>query len=102
MERRKAGNRPQQLVAANIDTLFIVTSCNADFNGARLERYLALANQAGTNPVIVLTKADTVSNAWEFEQQAAALQRGLTVVTLNARSPEAKTALFPWCGVGRQ
>ena len=101
LERRKAGNRPQQLVAANIDTLFIVTSCNADFNGARLERYLALANQAGTNPVIVLTKADTVSNAWEFEQQAAALQRGLTVVTLNARSPEAKTALFPWCGVGQ-
>jgi ribosome biogenesis GTPase / thiamine phosphate phosphatase len=48
-----------------------------------------------------LTKADTVSNAWEFQQQAAALQCGLTVVTLNARSPEAKTALFPGCGVGQ-
>jgi len=101
LERRKAGNRPQQLVAANIDTLFIVTSCNADFNAARLERYLALANEAGTNSVIVLTKADTVSNAREYEQQAAPLQRGLTVVVLNARSPDAKTVLFPWCGVGQ-
>ena len=96
-ERRKAGNRTQQLVASNIDTLFIVTSCNADFNAARLERYLALANETGTNPVIVLGKADTVSNA--LEQQAAALQRGLTVVVLNARSPDAKNVLFPWCEV---
>ncbi|WP_457301826.1 ribosome small subunit-dependent GTPase A [Phyllobacterium sp. P5_D12] len=101
LERRKAGNRPRQLVAANIDTLFIVTSCNADFNAARLERYLALANEAGTNPVIVLTKADTVSNAREYQLQAAPLQRGLTVVVLNARCPDAKTMLFPWCEVGR-
>lgn len=101
LERRKAGKRGQQLVAANIDTLFIVTSCNADFNAARLERYLALANEAGTNPVIVLTKADTVSDAREYEQQAAALQRGLIVLTLNARSADAKTALAPWCGMGQ-
>ncbi len=101
LERRQSGSRPQQLVAANVDTLFIVSSCNADFNAARLERYLALANEAGTNPVIVLTKADTVSNAREYEQEAASLQRGLTVVVLNARRPDTKTVLFPWCEVGQ-
>ena len=47
-----------QLIAANVDTLFVVTSCNQDFNVARLERYLALAREAGVTPVVVLTKAD--------------------------------------------
>jgi len=69
-QRRAEGGHGQQLAAANVDTLFIVTSCNADFNLGRLERYLIMANQAGTNPVIVLTKADTVEDAGIFEQQA--------------------------------
>ena len=56
--QRRTGHGIQQLAAANVDTLFIVTSCNADFNPARLERYLALANEAGTTPVIILTTAD--------------------------------------------
>jgi ribosome biogenesis GTPase len=100
LQRRGEGKRPTQLVAANIDTLFIVASCNADFNLARLERYLALANDAGTEPVIVLTKADTVADAADFERQAAALQRGLPVVALNARSADAPAALSRWCGAG--
>ncbi|UGX88326.1 ribosome small subunit-dependent GTPase A [Phyllobacterium meliloti] len=99
--RRRAGHGATQLAAANVDTLFIVTSCNADFNSARLERYLALANETGTNPVIVLTKADTAPDAKEYERQAAALQRGLIVVVLNARSADAATALSPWCGTGQ-
>ena len=58
-KRRAAGTgRRVQLIAANVDTLFIVTSCNQDFNVARLERYLALAREADVTPVIVLTKAD--------------------------------------------
>jgi ribosome biogenesis GTPase len=101
LERRIEGSRSPQLAAANVDTLFIVTSCNADFNVARLERYLALANQAGTVPVILLTKADTVEDAQPFQQQAEALQRGLSVVTLNPCSSEAPAALAPWCGVGQ-
>lgn len=100
LQRPAEGRRPTQLVAANIDTLFIVASCNGDFNVARLERYLALANDAETNPVIVLTKADTADDAAEFERQAAALQRGLDVVVLDARSPTAAEALAPWCGPG--
>lgn len=101
ISRRLEGSRMPQLTGANVDTLFIVTSCNADFNPARLERYLALANEAGTEPVIVLTKADTVEDAADFVRQAAALQRGLAVVTLNARSPDAAETLAPWCGPGR-
>jgi ribosome biogenesis GTPase len=101
VERFIEGAKTPQLVAANVDTLFIVTSCNADFSAARLERYLVLANQSGATPVILLTKADTVASAAEYEEQASALQRGLAVVSLNARSKDAATALAPWCGVGQ-
>jgi len=100
LQRPGDGQRPTQLVAANVDTLFIVGSCNADFNLARLERYLAFANDAGTEPVVVLTKADMADGAQEFQRQAAALQRGLAVVTINARSEEAVDKLKPWCGAG--
>lgn len=101
LQRRIEGRKAQQLAAANVDTLFIVTSCNEDFNPARLERYLALANQAGTNPVILLTKADTVDDAQAYRQDAMALQRGLDVIALNARSDEAASILAAWCGAGQ-
>ena len=101
LERHVEGAMTPQLAAANVDTLFIVTSCNADFNPARLERYLALANQAGAIPVILLTKVDATDDATAYQQQAANLQRGLAVVTLSAHSRDAATALAPWCGIGQ-
>ncbi|WP_338144847.1 ribosome small subunit-dependent GTPase A [Fertoeibacter niger] len=101
LERHTEGARQPQLIAANVDTLFIVTSCNADFNPARLERYLALANEAGCDPVIVLTKADTVADASSYIAQAGVLQRGLVAVTVNAKSPDAGAALARWCGAGQ-
>lgn len=101
LERRREGSTAPQLAAANVDALFIVTSCNADFNPTRLERYLALANQGGAEPVIVLTKADVAEDAGRYRREALALQRGLAVVTVNPREPEATAHLAPWCGSGR-
>src|SRR5688500_749576 len=51
-------DRRVQLIAANVDTLFIVTSCDQDFNVARIERYLVLAREVSVRPVVILTKAD--------------------------------------------
>ncbi|MBK5928867.1 ribosome small subunit-dependent GTPase A [Rhodobaculum claviforme] len=101
LRRRTEGGRGPQLIAANVDTLFIVSSCNEDLNIARLERYLVLANEAGTTPVIVLTKVDRVADAAPYRDAVAGLQRGLAVVALNATAPEAVHALAPWCGAGR-
>lgn len=101
LQRRTEGARAPQLIAANVDTLFIVTSCNDDLNPARLERYLALANEAGTTPVIVLTKADQVPDVGPYVARVTGLQRGLQVVTLNANAPEAALTLAPWCGAGQ-
>ena len=57
-QRRAAGTAGDiQPIAANVDTLFIVTSANRDFNVARLERYLAIAHDAGAFPVIVIGTA---------------------------------------------
>jgi ribosome biogenesis GTPase len=101
LQRKTEGSRPTQLIAANVDTLLIVTSCNDDFNPARLERYLALVNESGATPVIVLTKIDQTADTAPYLQQAQALQQGLDVVMLNATDPEAALTLAPWCGPGQ-
>jgi ribosome biogenesis GTPase / thiamine phosphate phosphatase len=101
LKRRTEGNAAPQLAGANIDTLFIVTSCNAEFNVARLERYVALANEAGITPVILLTKADLIKDAGSYLEQAVALQRGLPVVVCNPRNGHAPGDLHAWCGGGQ-
>lgn len=59
LQRKVAGNRTdEQGIAANIDTVFIATSANEEFNFARLERFVTIAWDSGANPVILLTKAD--------------------------------------------
>jgi len=90
-----------QLIAANIDTLFIVTSANRDFNVARLERYLAIAQDAGAFPVIVITKSDMVASCDDFVTNASRLSPGLLVEALDARNSDDVERLRPWCGPGQ-
>jgi ribosome biogenesis GTPase / thiamine phosphate phosphatase len=101
--KRKAAGLTQriQLIAANIETLFVVTSCNDEFNVARLERYLALAAQAGVTPVVVLTKADLSKDADGYSAKAARLMPGLLVEHLDARDAASCGVLRPWCGSGQ-
>lgn len=101
-KRRGAGTEAvTQLIAANVDNLFIVTSANRDFNVARLERYLALAHDAGSYPIVVITKADTVPSTAEFVDAASRLSPGLLVEALDARDADAVSVLRPWCGPGQ-
>jgi ribosome biogenesis GTPase len=94
-------SRTIQLIAANVDTLFIVTSANRDFNIARLERYLAIAYDAGAFPVVVITKADTVASVDEYVAGAGGLAPGLLVEALDARDAGQVERLRPWCGRGQ-
>lgn len=101
-QRKAAGTAGEiQLIAANVDTLFVVTSANRDFNVARLERYLAIARDAGAFPVIVITKADTVASVEEFVVAAGKLSAGILVETLDARDPDSVEVLRPWCEIGQ-
>jgi ribosome biogenesis GTPase len=102
IKRRAPGkNRQVQLIAANIDTAFVVTSCNQDFNIARLERYLALVFEAEISPVIVLTKADLATDPQSWINRARAVSEGVPVVALDARGNAPTTMLSSWCTPGR-
>lgn len=90
-----------QLMAANVDTLFVVTSCNQEFNLSRIERYLALALDADVEPVLVLTKVDLCDDVELFVQQAHSLRSGIEVVALNARDMTSIAYLKPWLRAGQ-
>ncbi|WP_343231120.1 ribosome small subunit-dependent GTPase A [Thalassovita aquimarina] len=103
LARRAAGIEARtQLLAANIDTLFITTSCNEDFNPARIERYVVLALDAGVSPVLVLTKADTAEDPQSYLQQARDISDKFDAVLLiNAKDKEQSDRLRRWCGPGK-
>lgn len=94
-------DRRVQLIAANVDTLFIVTSCDQDFNVARLERYLVLAREAGVSPVVVLTKADLSPSPKALADAARALQSGLRVEIVDGRDLTRSVSLAVYCGFGQ-
>ncbi|RLA28582.1 MAG: ribosome small subunit-dependent GTPase A [Gammaproteobacteria bacterium] len=101
-KRRAPGtDRREQLIAANVDTLFIVSSCNQDFNEARLERYLAIAREAEVMALIVLTKSDLADEPQEFVRRAAKLAPGVHVEAVNALDTEALRCLEAWLGHGQ-
>lgn len=101
-KRRAAGTaRRVQLIAANVDTVFVVSSCNQDFNPARLERYLAIARESDVTPLVVLTKADLAPAPGDYVAAAAKLARGQLVEALDARDPDSAARLAPWCERGQ-
>jgi len=101
-KRRAPGtDRSEQLIAANVDTLLIVSSCNQDFNEARIERYLALAHEAEVMPVVVLTKADLVDDVTAYVAAASRLSPGLLVEAVNALDRESLRCLEPWLATGQ-
>lgn len=101
-KRKSAGTgRRVQLIAANVDTLILVTSANQDFNPARLERYLALAREASVMPIVVITKADLAGDVTDYVAAARGLMPGLLVEALDARSDEVGRVLAPWIERGQ-
>ncbi|MDJ0807805.1 MAG: ribosome small subunit-dependent GTPase A [Gammaproteobacteria bacterium] len=100
--RKAAGSKlAQQLIAANIDTVFVVCSLNDGFNLNRIERYLALAGDAGVEPVVVLTKSDCCDDPQAFVHQVQSLDPLLRVEAVNALSPASSRILTSWCGTGK-
>ncbi len=102
LTRKESGHGTnEQLIAANVDILFIVTSCNEDFNLARIERYLALASGAGVTPVIILTKADLVDDVTPYKTAARQLHPEVAIECVDARNTAQLALLRPWCATGK-
>lgn len=102
IKRRAPGSdRHVQLIAANIDTAFIVSSCNQDFSVARLERYIAVAFEAAVSAVIVLTKSDLCEAPDNYVAAARGISDLVPVVVLDARGEEPTRKLSDWCKPGQ-
>lgn len=91
----------EQIVAANVDTVFLVMALNQDFNLRRMERYLLLAWESGANPVIVLSKADLCDDPDRQTAQVQAIAPGVPVHTISALHTEGINMLEPYLVQGR-
>ena len=101
-KRKSAGSAVDwQLISSNVDTAFIVCSMNEDFNLNRIERYLSLAYSAETEPVIVLTKSDLVTDTEEWIAQIHAIDNNLAVVPINALDEDCLSQLSAWLNIGK-
>ena len=100
--RKAAGTGNQeQVVAANVDTVFICMSLNQDFNLRRLERYLAVAWESGASPVIVLTKTDLCPDREGFFAQVEAVSMGADIVFTSSAEAEGYRSLLPYLLPGK-
>lgn len=91
-----------QPIAANIDTVIVVTGLDRDFNLRRLERYLVLVQASGAAPLLALTKADACDRLPALRAQLASIEAsGVPVCALDARSAASAAQLQPWLGPGR-
>jgi ribosome biogenesis GTPase / thiamine phosphate phosphatase len=100
--RRAAGDATEeQVVAANIDVVFLVGGLDRDFNPRRLERYLVVAWESGATPVILLNKADLVDAPEQYADQVRAIAPGVDVHALSARDPQTLDVVRQYLSVGR-
>ena len=100
--RKAAGHRfAEQLLAANVDTAFVVCSLNDDFNLNRIERYLSVINNAGAEPVVVLTKMDLCPDPDALKSQVQKLDNLLCVEMVNSKDTDSVSALLSWCVSGK-
>ncbi|WP_163833812.1 ribosome small subunit-dependent GTPase A [Spartinivicinus ruber] len=101
LRRQAAGQQTrEQLLAANVDTMLLVTSLNQDYNLQRLQRYIMVAHDAGLEPVVVLTKADLVENAEESVAEIGQKLK-LNAVAINGLdTQEVSSKLSPWLNPG--
>jgi len=83
--REAAGERRPQLLAANIDIVFIVTAPDGDFNLPRIERYLALVRESGAAPIIVLNKSDLAKDLAEMTGQISVIAPDVPIQAVSAR-----------------
>jgi ribosome biogenesis GTPase / thiamine phosphate phosphatase len=100
--RRAAGDpTEEQVVAANIDTVFLVVGLDGDFNPRRIERYLLVAVESGASPVVVLNKADVVEDAEAMAEIVRGSVGDVPVHVVSCRLPGGVDVLRQYLGTGQ-
>ena len=100
---RKAAGRAveEQVVAANVDTIFLVTALSEDLNPRRLERYLTVVRDAGAVPVVVLNKTDLSENPGAETADVRSRLPFVDVLAISARHGDGLRALDPYLSPAR-
>ncbi len=99
--RKAAGEQEiEQVVAANVDTVFLVSALDANYNLHRIERYLAAAWASGAQPVVLLNKADICEDAEARKKEVEAIAPAVPVLILSAMTRRGLKALAPWLQPG--
>ena len=91
----------EQIVAANIDVVFLVAGLDGNYNPRRLERYLAVSHESGAAPVIVLNKADLIDDPQTRVEETRALAPTVPVHAVSCRTPETLEPLRAYLGAGQ-
>ena len=100
--RRAAGDpTEEQVVAANVDTVFLVTGLDGDFNLRRIERYLLVASESGASPVIVLNKADVPADAAAMAAEVRAVAGAVAVHIVSCHVDGDVNVLKQYLGPGQ-
>ncbi|MDG9723577.1 MULTISPECIES: ribosome small subunit-dependent GTPase A [unclassified Streptomyces] len=100
--RGSAGARTEaQIVAANVDTVFVVVALTGDQRLRRVERYLAVAWQSGAQPVVVLSKADLHSDPGAAAEEIEGIAPGTPVHTVSSHTGDGLDALEQYAAFGR-
>ena len=99
--KQDAQPQKQQIIAANLDTVFIVSGLDRDFNLRRIERYLTLVYNCGLNPVIILTKADLHLDPEHFASKVEAVALGVPIHLVSASDDTCLASLEPYLAPGR-
>ena len=100
--RKVSGSQTEeQIVGTNIDTVFLVTSLNQDFNPRRIERYLTVAWEGGATPVIVLSKSDLCDEVEERITETRKLVGGVPIHAVSVINLEGLTELTRYCQHGQ-
>jgi ribosome biogenesis GTPase len=95
--RKAAGeDTTEQLLAANVDTAFLVAGLDHDFNPRRIERYLVMTRASGAAPVVVLNKADIAPDLAAQQAEVAAIAGGAPVHAISSRLGQGLEALTPY------
>ena len=100
--RRAAGDKTEeQVVAANIDIVFLVVGLDGDYNPRRIERYLLVASDSGATPVVVLNKADVITDPERLVAEVRAISPGVAVHAVSCTQPASLAVLSAHLGAGR-
>jgi len=100
--RKVAGRKTEeQIVAANVDVVFIVSGLDHDFNPRRIERYLVLARQSGAEPVVLLNKTDLRDDIKEIRKEVARIAGDIPVVMTSALNDKGLDAIIKYLKPGR-